>query len=168
MDSIMKAYLESIKEEAPAIEAEWAELQSTVEWHCPGRHGVIRNVPADKAGRVQQVVEWYFGHKACRWTDTVNGTRNVEFVAMTKTVPAPSKPWEWCGTTVLFEDWQRQEEATRDAIGAFEPGEAVWFMFDGQRKEGIIGRLNVKTIGVTVAGEGGYRVPPHELHKVGA
>jgi hypothetical protein len=164
----LKAYADRIAAEAPSIESEWEGLRPRIEWHCQSGHGVLRDIPAENAGRVQRVIEWYYGAGACRWTSTVNGLRSVEWVPMTKVFPPPTKPWEWCGKTVLFEDWQRQERETREAIRSFTPGEAVWFEYKHERKDGFVSHLNAKTVAVTVPGEGGWRIPPQDLHKVGA
>jgi hypothetical protein len=157
----MKAYTDRIAAEAPAIEAEWADLVK--EWHCPGRHGVIRDVPSAKAGRVQRVIEWYMGANACRWTSAVNGRRSVEFVAMTKVYPPPRKPWEWCGTTVLFGDWQDRERAEKVAAAEFRLGQKVWFSHHGVLKVGIVAGINRRTVSVVVDGAR-WTVPPSDLN----
>jgi len=163
-DPIVQAYLDRITAEAPAVEAEWKELN--IEWHCQGRHGVVRDVPSAKAGRVQRVIEWYMGANSCRWTKAKNGKRSVEFVHMTKVFPPPRKPWQWCGTTVLFPDWQAQEAAERDAVETFRRGDEVFFEFRGRPKTGLVIQPNRRTVSVMVAGEGRYTVPPTDLHKI--
>lgn len=159
MDPILKAYADQIAAEAPQVEAEWAELVK--EMHCSG-HGVIRDVPSAKAGRVQRLVEWYYGHNSCRWTKAVNGLRSVEFVNMTKVYPPPRKPWQWCGTTVLFADWQESERAERDALSEFRLGQKVWFSHRGQLKVGTVAGINRRTVSVIVDGAR-WTVPPADL-----
>jgi hypothetical protein len=161
---IVQAQLDQIEREAPEMKSAWAELE--IEWHCPGRHGVVRGIPAAKAGYVNRVIEWHMGSAAARWTGTTNGTRDAEFVAMTKVYPPPRKPWEWCGETVLFGDWQRREQETKEAAAQFEPLETVWFHHKNQRFEGQVLRVNAKTVSVQIPGERGHwTIPPTELHK---
>jgi len=151
-------------ETTKAMREEWAALD--IEWHCSGRHGVVRNVPGDKAGRVQRVIEWHMGSGACWWNGTPKAaTRSVEFVAMTKVFPAPKKPWGWCGTTVLYPDWQKQEADAESACAEFKAGDPVWFEFKGARKRGLVMWPNWKTVAVMVEGEGKYTVPPSGLTK---
>jgi hypothetical protein len=152
-------------ETAAAMKAAYAALQ--IEWHCPGRHGVVRKVRSADAGRVQQVIEWHQGNGACRWTAAVGGFRSVEFVAMTKVYPPPKKPWDWCGTTVLFPDWQAREAETTRLGAAFQPGDPVVFAHRGVSKHGLVGWVNGKSVAVLVAGEGQYRVPPNLLLRDG-
>lgn len=128
-----------------------------IEWHCPGRHGVVRNVPKAQAGYVQRVIEWHIGHGACRWTGTARSkVRSVEFVHMTKVFPAPRRPWGWCGETVLFPKWKAQEEANYEAAEQFTtPGEPVWFEHKGEPKAGaFIGFTRSGRVKVLVNGEG--------------
>lgn len=148
---------------ADEMRTAWAALN--IEWHCQGRHGVIRDVPAADAGRVNRVIEWHMGHNAARWAATKSGKRDVEFVPMTKTIPAPKKPWEWCGTTVLFTDWQERERATAEAVQSFNPGEPVWFEHKGSRLEGFVTKVNRKTVGVLIPNDGEWRVSPTLLNR---
>jgi len=152
-------------ETANKMRTQWSNLQSSIEWHCPGRHGVIRDVPAEMAGSIQRVIEWHLGHGACRWTKTTKGLTSVEFVHMTKVFPAPRRPWEWCGTTLLFTDWQDREAEGRRLSQKFAIGDRVWFLARGSRHEGLVAGVNAKTISVLVEGEGRWRVVPQDLNK---
>lgn len=158
---VMQAFLAQIEREAPEMRAAWDALP--IEWHCQGRHGVVRDVPAEKAGEVERVIEWFLGHGGCWWTKTVDGKRSVEFVHMTKVYPPPGKPWEWCGTTVLFGDWQTRLADTKALAAEFAPGDPVEFEFKGETKRGLVMYPNERTVSVMVEGEGRYTVPPEQL-----
>ena len=163
-DPILEAHVQRIMDEAPEMKSGWDALE--IEWHCPGRHGVVRDVPSADAGRIQRVIEWHMGHNACRWTKAINGKRSVEFVAMSKVSPPPRKPWEWCGETVLFGEWMAQETSEQRAVAEYLRGDEVWFNFRGVRKTGLVIQPNRRTVSVMVAGEGRYTVPPTDLHHV--
>lgn len=150
---------------ATEMRTEYAALE--IEWHCPGRHGVVRDVPAKSAGRVQRVIEWHLGHGACKWTKTVNGKTSVEFVDMTKVFPAPKRPWQWCGETILFADWRDSENADTVALATFRLGERVAFVHKGQIVSGEVTKINRKTVSIHVSGQGSWTVPPTQLYKVG-
>lgn len=147
---------------ATKMREEYAALD--IEWHCEGRHGVIRNVPSAKAGRVQRVLEWHYGGNCARWTSPVKGKRSVEFVHMTKVYPPPRKPWEWCGTTVLFEDWQQREDKAAERRASFRVSQPVWFEHKGVRYDGFVTKINRKTIGVMIPNQGEWRIGPNALN----
>lgn len=141
-----------------------------IQWHegCRGRHGVIRGV-ADRAAlmRVGRMLTYYFGEK-CWWqSPRPDGKFNVEFVPMTKVFPPPTRPWEWCGTTVFFGDWHRRETVQRATLLQFRPGNRVAFEARGKTHVGIVANVNRKTVSVAVAGEGTWRVGPNLLRFVG-
>jgi len=164
MDPILKAYTDQVMAEAPEMQAAWAALE--IDWHCPGRHGVVRGVPSAEAGKVQRVIEWHLGHGACRWTKAEGGLRDVEFVHMTKVSPPPKRPWQWCGETVLFTSWQATEMYEAMMSQQFSRSDEVWFTYKGQRRQGLVVQINRRTVSVMVAGEGRYTVPPTDLHRV--
>lgn len=165
MDPFLKAYAEKVSAEAPEMRAAWEALN--IEWHCPGRHGVVRDVPKDQTGYVQRVIEWHLGHGSCRWTGTGRSKkRSVEFVHMTKVFPAPRRPWQWCGETLLFPKWKAREEADRAARDTFTPGEAVSFEYKGQTKRGAFSHITRSgRAAVLVSGEGQWTLAPSNLHK---
>lgn len=155
-------------DEETATEMREAFAALDIEWHCPGRHGVVRDVPKAQAGYVQRVIEWHVGHGACRWTGTSRSKkRSVEFVHMTKVFPAPRKPWEWCGETVLFPKWKAQVEENRAARADFDTlGEPVWFEHKGARKAGAFnGFTRSGRARVLITGEGQWTVPASALRK---
>lgn len=130
---------------------------------CPGRHGSIIGVPTDMANDINEFLVYYFGPKCARWTDTVNGKRNVEFVPMTKVYPPPKKPWEWCGKTMLFESWRLQEIASKTAVDNFSIGDPVWFTYQATRYEGVVANI-VKRVTVVVPHHGKFYIPGKDLH----
>jgi hypothetical protein len=151
MDPILKAHLDRIEAEAPEMRASWEALD--IAWHCPGRHGVVLGVPANRAGYVQRVIEWHVGQGACKWTKPVDGKQDVEFVHMTKVFPPPRKPWGWCGVTILFDAWKRREEAEKEAGQAFKRFDEVTFTYRGVTKTGRVIQVNRRTVSVDVEGE---------------
>ena len=88
-----------------------------VEWCCPGRHGVLRNIPESDIGKVRHVISYRFGaydNDGLWWTKNGDGTWSCEFVHMCKIQPAPDYPWDWCGKTHLFQGWQRDLQAVKN------------------------------------------------------
>src|SRR6266550_3491300 len=136
-----------------------------VQWHEPWRHGVIRNIPRKESNRFNRMIEYYMGSKACFWT---RGARSdlmdVEFVHMAKVYPPPKKPWEWCGTSILFPDWQKDTVANQNAREKFNIGDKVRFTAKGRTIEGIVygGRKRV----AIVAGREKWYVPPTQLELI--
>jgi hypothetical protein len=144
-----------------------------IEWHarsdghsCQGRHGVVRHVANADWQKVQRMLEWFMGHGCCRWIADGPGTYAVEFVHMTKVSPAPTKPWEWCGETVLFGDWKAKVEQTRKAVQTFREGQRVKFDHAGRTRYGLVASVNEKTVSVIVEGEGRWRCSPGGLTKI--
>ncbi len=52
------------------------------------------------------------------------------------------------------------------AMKDFQMLDRVWFDYNGQRKEGVIMRLNQKTISVQLDTGEQWKVSPHLLHKI--
>lgn len=144
----------------------WAALD--IEWCCEGRHGVIRSVPKAEIGAVQEAINYFMGHGGSWWTGTKRSKkRSVEFVAMTKVFPAPRKPWEWCGETVLYPDWKERVAADRLAREQFVRGDAVTFEHKGVEKRGAFSHFTrAGRAAVLVMGEGQWTLPPSAMTKV--
>ena len=134
-----------------------ANEDGTIEWHCPGRHGVIRGKGRDNETLAMLV---YFFGSGCYH---VKGN-DVEFVHMSKVFPPPKKAWQWCGDSVLFVEEQRREQTDRDAAEKFIAGERVSFMHKKARLTGIIYSPGVRAK-VAVEGVGGFTVPSTMLTK---
>ena len=159
-----RAYLDRHK-------ALWETLKASgrIEWHCQGRHGVIREVTDAEYGTVVDAIVYVMGSKPTWNTRTRKNAAGVrvcdlEFVYQCTGGPAERciRPWQWCGTTVLFLDWQRQEQEQSDGCRAFRPGQRVSFSWKGQTKVGLVSAVNVMTVSV-VEGEGRWRMPGSAL-----
>jgi hypothetical protein len=133
-----------------------------IEWHCEGRHGVVRNI-ANKAQMQQTLMLNYFFGDRCAWD---NQKGELEFVHMTKVYPAPTKPWQWCGTTVLFNDWKVREETAQSSLQAFKIGDRVRFEYKGRRFEGLVAGKNKRCTVVVEGSEVVYYIPATSLTKV--
>lgn len=146
----------------------WINLRDKIEWHCKGRHGVIRRVPKAEAYQVRDVLEYYFGAKCATWRKTPGepSYMDVEFVHMTKVSPPPKRPWQWCGETLLFKDWMDRELLRAKQMQNFQVGDEVWFTHKGVTYEGVVsgGRTRVTVI-VTTPKPGKWYVPPADLIK---
>jgi len=104
-----------VKVEGERMDALYKEA---IEWPhegCRNRHGMVSRATADRIGRseVVRMLTYFFGEKCC-WRDKAG---NLEFVHMTKVYPAPTRPWQWCGTSILpeMEDWHKREDERGDA-----------------------------------------------------
>ena len=98
--SVAKTYGSAISKER--MDEIW---NNEVEWCCVNRHGVIRNVPAGKLQEYVYFASYFYGCEPDNgiWrVENLDGTCDLEFVHMCKVFPPPRKPWEWCGTSVLF------------------------------------------------------------------
>jgi hypothetical protein len=137
-----------------------------VEWHCQGRHGVIRNVEKKDEQLVSRTITYFFGNKGQWWKKNRNKTMDVEFVPMTKVFPPPRKPWEWCGKTILFEDWQKQEKENRDLSRKFKIGQSVSFTHKDKIYTGIVSGLNKRAKVVIPGEETWWNVPYTDLRVV--
>lgn len=139
--------------------------------NCDGRHGVVFGLAPEEIGPVAQMLVYYYGDR-CWWRKANDeGTYDLEFVHMAKVTPPPTKPWEWCGETVLYEEeksrWDAHTRAIATARARFQPGDEVTFTDRrGNPKKGWVARVNDKTVSVTVPGEGGWRVSPRLLTPV--
>jgi len=138
------------------------------EWHCVGRHGVIHMVTRAEEPEIVRTLIYFFGRK-CVWaTKFLGGYRQLEFVHMTKVFPPPRKPWEWCGTTVAFKDWQRNTEENKDAADAYKLGDMVSFVYKRERFIGFVsgfGRTGRITVIVPGSAAGKYYIPARMLVK---
>jgi hypothetical protein len=137
-----------------------------VEWCCEGRHGVIRNVKRDESNLVSRAINYFFGSKGQWWKKNESKTLDVEFVPMTKVSPPPRKPWEWCGKTVLFEDWHQKEKANLDTRENFRIGQQVCFSHKDKTIIGIISARNKRAKVIVPGSETWWNVPYSQLKLV--
>lgn len=133
---------------------------------CVGRHGVIRNVEKNDEQLVSRAITYFYGSKGQWWKKNSSKTKDVEFVSMTKVFPPPRKPWEWCGKTILFEDWQKQEADNRKLASQFKIGQTVSFLVKGKTITGIISSLNKRAKVIVPGQESWWHVPYNELKTV--
>ena len=134
-----------------------------VEWCCQGQHGAIRNVEKKDEQLVAGAIQYFYGNKGQWWKKNASKTMDVEFVPMTKVFPPPRKPWEWCGKTILFENWQKQEADNRKLASQFKIGQTVTFVVKGAVIKGIISGLNKRAKVIIPGQENWWHVPYHEL-----
>ncbi len=147
----------------------YSPVLDRVEWCCQGRHGVIRNVEKKDEQLVSRTITYFYGSKGQWWKKNSNKTMDVEFVPMTKVFPPPRKPWEWCGKTTLFKDWQKQEEDNLDLRKNFKIGQKVSFTGNyskGQIFTGIISGLNKRAKVIIPGQETWWYVPYKDLKGV--
>lgn len=144
-------------EEMQALYKRWSE-DGTVEWHCPGRHGVIRKIGSEQ--KTLQFLVYFFGDRCYK-----NKGNDVEFVHMTKVFPPPRNPWEWCGETVLFNDIKDARDKRRAEVKAFNPGDEVTLVINGNKETAYVVKSNQKTVSVVVPGKGEWRATPGLLTK---
>lgn len=139
----------------------WKMLNESgaIEWHCR-RHGVIRNIGRNDQNLLNEVIIYFMGPKSAWWKDG-----NVEFSNTTKVYPPQKKPWEWCGETVLFKDWQKREEENRNAAQSFRIGDLVYFMDKGKRIDGIVANITKRVTVIIPGQEMRWYVPPTQLYK---
>lgn len=150
----------------PEMEAIWDK----VEWHCPGRHGVIRNIDPKESPRVASTIMYYFGGKPDKgqwWARNPENPKNldVEFNHQCKVFPPPEHAWNWCGEAILskFQDMKYVVETERKLKNIFKMGQAVSFVFKGQTKHGLVANKGPGRATVVVQDEGTWHVPYLEL-----
>ena len=136
------------------------------EWCCQGSHGVIRNVQKKDEQLVARAINYFYGCKGQWWKKNATKTMDVEFVPMTKVFPPPRKPWEWCGKTILFQDWKDQEDTNRNLMSNFKIGQSVYFFHKGEQISGIIAGLNKRAKIVIPGQETWWNVPYSELRRL--
>lgn len=147
-----------------------------VEWHCEGRHGVLRNLSESEWHEAAKAL-WYFylakpNHGL--WTKKIGpGRYDVEFTHQAKVFPPPTKPWEWCGKSVLFEEWHEQARAAQAARRQWQVGMRCQFRgTHGHAVTGVVIGVGPKNIKVLADGDTSgrfWRVSPILLreHKEG-
>ena len=137
-----------------------------LQWHndrCMNRHGTVTGIKSvAERNEIVRTLNWFFGDR-CAWR-TRGARPSLEFVHKAKVFPPPSKPWEWCGESVLFEDWRRDEEQARSLAASFRLGEKVAFTAKGRTIEGIVSNAG-KRVTVVTDGQKWY-VPAGQLTRL--
>jgi len=131
---------------------------------CDGRHGTLMGVPVIELRAIEAAVAYLYGPKS-GWKRFNDGplSYDIEFVSQRDSYPPPRKPWELCGTTMLFKDWQQREADAHKATAQFKPGDKVTFTHTGSTYVGLVARVNAKRCTVVVEGLGSWYVPGKEL-----
>jgi hypothetical protein len=73
-------------------------------------------------------------------------------------------PWQWCGETILFQNWKEFVIRRDIARRQLRVGMNVSFIHNGTQKTGVVSRINRKT--VTVIGETGRYLVGATLLKI--
>lgn len=134
-------------------------------WHEEGRHGTIHGIKKAHLNEIHAMLVYYLGAK-CAWRkNNPDNTIDLEFCHMTKVYPPPKRPWHWCGTTILFKDWQEREETNYEILSNFHLGDDVTFTYRGVKYQGVVANLR-KRATVIVKGRGKFYVPASDLEKI--
>ncbi|NIQ88638.1 MAG: hypothetical protein GWN93_05985 [Deltaproteobacteria bacterium] len=113
-------------------------------------------------------MSWYFGaydNDGLWWRKEPDGTWSCEFTHMCKVQPAPDFPWDWCGKTILFEDWQRIEQALANIRGYIARNFAVGTVVTYRDADGAtvavgqLSRVNEKSFTINDFALGSVRIP---------
>jgi hypothetical protein len=133
---------------------------------CINRHGTIYHVQPTEIRDVENTLSYYYGcrnHKGLWWRKD-GAEYAVEFATQTKVSPPPSKPWEWCGTTMIFPDWHMEVQEQATAARAVKIGDTVTFSHKGQTYQGIV--AGGRTRATIIVGHSKWHVPYTELTRV--
>jgi hypothetical protein len=130
-----------------------------IQFHCR-RHGWIGNIfnlfPKEDQNKILRAIQYHNGNKSYWYSK-----EGVEFYDNTKVYPPGKTPWNWCGETVLFKDWQKREKRNRILANNFRLGDKVYFEHKGERIEGVVSHIG-KRITVIIP-NGKWYVPADEL-----
>lgn len=143
-------------------------IDARVEWCCPGRHGVVRNVTQKEwREEIGPALRFFYacGPKGVWATKTSRGVFDIEFCHQAKVFPAPKKPWEWCGETVLFKELQDAEDRNREKGENFKIGQKVKFSYKKVDYVGLIYAIN-KRASIVVENDGIFYMPFNSIKKV--
>lgn len=141
------------------MQTAWKALDGSIEWHCR-RHGVIRGVARKDEILLNEVITYFMGPKSSWW----DGKGNVEFSNTTKVYPPQKKPWEWCGTSVLFPNAQKADEAQKIAARSFRVGDSVYFFNKSARVDGIVAGIRKRVTVIIPGSDIKWYIPATELY----
>lgn len=134
--------------------------------HEAARHGVLLHVPAQETMQVELAATFYLGAHGL-WKRFNEGHMSYDYEYVYQGNGRIMRPWGYCGTSLLFKDWQDKEAQTAKALVGFRPGMRVRFQDKaGRVKEGIVSNVGTKNVMVVVEHEGTYRVPPTGIEPV--
>jgi hypothetical protein len=133
-------------------------------WHEEGRHGTIQGIKTKAhVNELYSMLVYFLGQK-CAWLKkNSDNTFSLEFCHMTKVFPPPKRPWQWCGTTILFKDWQVKEDTNYRILDTFNIGDQVSFGFRNQVYKGIL--INKRKRATVLVGGQKFYVPALDLRK---
>lgn len=134
-------------------------------WHCASfakRHGTIYNIKRGHVAEIYAMLVYYFGDK-CAWSQkNSDNTVNLEFVYQGN--GKLSRPWYYCGSTSIFNDWKEREDANLNKLSQFHLADEVIFEFRGVVRKGYIANLRKRA---TVVSNGQkFYIPADQLRKV--
>jgi hypothetical protein len=143
-------------EHGHALWNKWSK-DPRVTWCCPGRHCYVKDLMPNEVNEFYSAMVYVLGNK-CGWKKTHTGMvgrvpvvfTDMECVAMTKVYPPPSRPWEWCGKTHIFESWRQTEANARRRAVSFNIGDQVSFVHKDARVYGVVVGKNAKSAKVYV------------------
>lgn len=133
-------------------------------WHNneKGRHGTIHGIKKEHVVQIHRMLLYYFGPK-CAWQKkNADNTIDLEFVYQGN--GKQKFPWYWCGSTVLFKEWQVREDTAGRYLDTFNLGDSVEFTYKGDNLKGIV--INKRKNATVISGGRKFTVPPMELRKV--
>ena len=145
-------------EKMDALHARWTFCA------CGKHHAYVRNVPMSELADFIDSAHYFWGadnKKGFWWRKGGRpGTFSAEVVDMVDVYPPPHKPWEWCGESWVFPDWQAVEQEQKAEAARFQPGDMVDFEYKGQHLRGMVTNVN-KRLTIMVPGRSTrYYIPP--------
>ena len=119
------------------------QIASWVEWHnvhgCRVNHGAIIDIAHSDTNDVVRYLRHFYGcepKKGEWWTKQPDGNWSVEFSDSIHGYY--SKPWDFCGASILFEDWQERDKEYNATKVQFRVGDHVRFEHKGWEYHGVI------------------------------
>ena len=131
-------------------------------WHEKGRHGTILNIKAEHVNQIYAMLRYYLGDK-CAWRqNNDDGTVNLEFVYQGN--GRLNRPWLYCNTSILFEDWHKRDDEYYTIGDRFHLGDQVKFSYKGNDYKGIV--VNKRKRATILSGGKRFYVPFTAMEKL--
>lgn len=131
-------------------------------WHEEGRHGTIRGIKKEHLQEILRMLTYFLGPK-CSWSKkNPDNTFDLEFVYQGN--QKLTRPWYWCGSTILFKTYQVQEDTNYRLLDTFNLGDNVQFTFRNRTYRGIL--INKRKRATVLSGGQKFYVPAKDLVKV--
>jgi hypothetical protein len=145
--------------------------EKRITWHnegCRGRHGIVCNVCDRDLKKIVTMLEYFFGEDCYHKRTKFNGkVYDIEFVHMTKVSPSPTRPWEWCGVTMLFQKELAREYKSRKLLSKFSNGQRVLFNYARMHLKGTVVGTTRTQLRVDCDKNGiVYSVYPEEAYRI--